>query len=207
MRKPVHLLFIIGLISWGMVLGAVMNGAGAYASMHVALSSPEINSLRTLGTAGLPRSAKDSPGAGNVSAMVALTFDDGPQPIFTPQILSVLQLYGVQATFFCIGSQVQEYPESVRNLYESGNVIGNHAWSHPDLTSLSPAAIRWQIGSTSDALRQVTGVEPTLFRPPYGATNATVRSIAAQLGLAQIAWTIDTDDCQRPRVDARVSPV
>src|SRR5689334_24848688 len=88
-------------------------------------------------------------GSASASATVALTFDDGPQPAFTPQILSVLQLYGVHATFFCIGNQVQEYPGIVQQLSQSGNVIGNHSWDHPDLTRLSPAEIRKQLSSTS----------------------------------------------------------
>ena len=143
----------------------------------------------------------------SASATVALTFDDGPQPAFTPQILSVLQLYGVHATFFCIGNQVQEYPGIVRQLYQSGNIIGNHSWDHPDLTRLSPAEIRKQLSSTSSAIQQATGVAPGLFRPPYDTSDATVQSIAAQLGLAQTGWTLDTLDWQRSGVDTIVNAV
>lgn len=138
---------------------------------------------------------------------VALTFDDGPQPTFTPQVLNVLQLYHVQATFFCIGSQVRKYPGIVRQTYQDGDVVGNHTWSHPNLTRLSPDEIRSQIRSASTAIQQTTGRAPTLFRPPYDATNATVGRIAAQLGLVQTEWTIDTRDWQRPGVAAIVSTV
>ncbi|HEY4387670.1 MAG TPA: polysaccharide deacetylase family protein [Ktedonobacteraceae bacterium] len=207
MRKLMHLLLIIGLVSWEMVLGAAMNDIGVHASMYAAPSSSDVGSLSMPSTVGLPQSTEDYHGAGGVSAVVALTFDDGPQPVFTPQILGVLQRYNVHATFFCIGSQVQEYPEIVRQLYQSGNVVGDHTWSHPDLTRLSPAEIRWQLSSTAAIIQQVTGVAPTLFRPPYDATNATVMSIGAQLGLTQTGWTIDTRDWQQPGVNTLVSMV
>lgn len=205
MRKLVYLLLIIGLISWEMALVAATNGADALVSVHAAPSSPNVNFLRTLGAAELPRGAEDHPDAGSGPGVVALTFDDGPQPVFTPQILTELQLYGVHATFFCIGRQVQAYSNIVRQLYQSGNVVGNHSWSHPNLTRLSPAAIRWQLSATSVIIQQVTGAAPTLFRPPYDVTNATVRRIAAQLGLVQAGWTIDTHDWQRPGVARIVS--
>lgn len=207
MRKLAYLLLIIGLIFWEVVLGAVMNGANAHAATYAVPLSPDVISLRTPGAAALPRSSEDHFFARSTSAVVALTFDDGPQPVFTPQVLDVLERYGVPATFFCIGSQVQKYPEIVRRTFEEGNDIGNHTWSHPYLTTLSPDAIRWQLSSTSAVIEQATGVEPTLFRPPYGATNATVRSIAAQLGLVQAEWTIDTRDWQRPGVTTIVSTV
>ncbi|HEY3991684.1 MAG TPA: polysaccharide deacetylase family protein, partial [Ktedonobacteraceae bacterium] len=179
MRTQVYLFFILGLICGEVALGA----------------------------AALPRSSEDHLFARSVSTVVALTFDDGPQPVFTPQVLNVLQRYGVPATFFCIGSQVQEYPEIVRHIFEEGNVVGNHTWNHPDLTTLSPDAIRWQLRSTSAIIQQTTGVAPTLFRPPYGATNTMVGSIATQLGLVQTEWTVDTVDWQRPGVPTLVSTV
>jgi peptidoglycan/xylan/chitin deacetylase (PgdA/CDA1 family) len=119
----------------------------------------------------------------------------------------VLQQYGVHATFFCIGSQVQAYSAIVRQTVQAGNAVENHTWSHPNLTKLSPAAIRQQLSTTSAAIGQATGVAPTLFRPPYDATNATVRSIAVQLGLVQTTWTLDTYDWQRPGVATIVNTV
>lgn len=139
--------------------------------------------------------------------VIALTFDDGPNPVFTPQVHRELQQYGVSATFFCIGQQVQMYPDLVQQASQEGSAIGNHTWNHPHLTRLSPAAIRWQLSATSAAIRQAIGIPPDLFRPPYGATNATVRSIASQLGLRQILWTLDTHDWQRPGVRAIVNTV
>ncbi len=141
------------------------------------------------------------------SPMIALTFDDGPNPTFTPQILHVLEQYGVSATFFCVGQQVQSYPGLVQQMSQAGETIGNHSWNHSTLTGLSPDAIRGQLRSTSTVIQQATGISPTLFRPPYGATNGTVESIASQLGLYEILWTIDTRDWQHPGVGAIVSTV
>jgi peptidoglycan/xylan/chitin deacetylase (PgdA/CDA1 family) len=137
---------------------------------------------------------------------IALTFDDGPSA-FTARILNVLQQNGVHATFFCIGQQVQTRPGIVREVSEAGNVIGNHSWSHADLTLLTPNQVTWQLSSTSTAILQATGISPTLFRPPYGAINAMVTGTAAQLGLSPVLWNIDTLDWTRPGVNAIVRSV
>ncbi|HLG76262.1 MAG TPA: polysaccharide deacetylase family protein, partial [Ktedonobacteraceae bacterium] len=103
---------------------------------------------------------------------IALTFDDGPNPPYTTQILDILQRYDVKASFFCIGEHVQSYPDLVKQELNAGHNVGNHSWSHPNLPDLSDDAIKTQITSTSDAEEQATGVRPTFFRPPYGAANS-----------------------------------
>src|SRR5229473_3240020 len=80
---------------------------------------------------------------------IALTFDDGPNPYYTPQILAILQQYRVPATFFCIGRQVARYPDLVRQEYNDGNLVGNHTWSHPNLALLSSSEILTQINLTA----------------------------------------------------------
>lgn len=207
MRRWVFLFLLIGLLCWGGVVGGSRDGVRAPASFDSTPSHLEASSLGSWGTVALPQSAGNDRLARTTSATVSLTFDDGPQPNFTPQILHVLQQYGVHATFFCVGSQVQAYPAIVRQMVQGGNVVGNHSWSHANLTTLSAAAIRQQLSMTSVAISQATGRVPTLFRPPYGATNATVRSIAAQLGLVQTLWTLDTRDWQRPGAAAIVNAV
>ncbi len=200
MRKLLRLLFIRNWIYWGIGVFVLTPGSIAYATAH--LAPPLLNGVSQRGDRAttLSQSPADRP-------EIALTFDDGPNPVFTPQVHRVLQQYEVSATFFCIGQQVQRYPDLVQQASQEGSAIGNHTWNHPHLTRLSPAAIRWQLSTTSAAIRQAIGVPPDLFRPPYGATNATVRSIASQLGLRQILWTIDTRDWQRPGVSAIVSTV
>src|SRR5438067_3702036 len=82
---------------------------------------------------------------------IALTFDDGPDPSYTPQVLDVLQQYGVKATFFCLGHRVVAYPHIIKQVYEAGHVIGSHTWAHPDLALLSPSDILSQLKRTSEA--------------------------------------------------------
>ncbi len=131
---------------------------------------------------------------------VALTFDDGPSPYYTQQVLAELQQYGIKATFFCIGRQVAQYPSLVKQEYAAGNVIGNHTWSHPDLTKLSNDAILTQINTTSDAIQQAIGVRPTFFRPPYGVINANVLTQANKLGLTTIIWNDEARDWTTPGI-------
>lgn len=138
---------------------------------------------------------------------IELTFDDGPNPIYTPLILHILARYHIHATFFTIGRQVQSYPSLVRQEYQQGDVVGNHSWNHPNLTRLTPQAIRTQLQATSFAIQRATGASPLFFRPPYGSTNTQVYRVANQLGLKQILWTIDTRDWQRPGVNQIVHTV
>ncbi len=154
-----------------------------------------------LGTGGTVLFSRSS------APVVALTFDDGPNPVFTPHILHVLEEYGVKATFFCIGEQVQANQALVQQTYKAGNEIGNHSWNHPYLTELPPDEIRWQLHSTSVAIQHAIGVPPDLFRPPYGATDEEVRMIASELGLRETLWTIDTRDWEHPGVSAIVNTV
>jgi peptidoglycan/xylan/chitin deacetylase (PgdA/CDA1 family) len=138
---------------------------------------------------------------------VALTFDDGPTPYYTPQVLNILQEYGVKATFFCIGRQVANYPDLVRQEYAAGHIVGNHSWSHPNLTFFSPAVILSQLTLTSDAIQKATGGRPTFFRPPYGAFNRQVLTDAYHLGLTTVIWNADPRDWSRPGTDVIIARV
>ena len=138
---------------------------------------------------------------------IALTFDDGPNPYYTPQVLAVLQHYGVKATFFDIGYLVVKYPNIVRQAYNQGNVVGNHSWSHPELTLLSASAIRSQIASTSKAIQAAIGVKPTLFRPPFGAMNHAVLAEAYSLGDTAVLWDATAEDWKLPGVSVIVSKI
>jgi peptidoglycan-N-acetylglucosamine deacetylase len=137
---------------------------------------------------------------------VALTFDDGPS-IYTPQVLSILQANSIHATFFCVGEWVSYYPNYVQQEYNAGNVVGNHTWDHPDLTTLSTADVQTQISKTSTLIQQTIGVQPTLFRPPYGSINASVKGQIAQMNLTPVLWDIDTLDWKQPGSDAIVNAV
>jgi peptidoglycan-N-acetylglucosamine deacetylase len=129
---------------------------------------------------------------------IALTFDDGPNPVYTLQILAILQAYNVKATFFDVGYLVKDFPNIVRQEFLQGHTIGNHSWSHPQLTRLSASGIYSQLVSTSDAIQSVTGKRPTIFRPPYGSFNRIVLSQALRLNLSTIIWNNEAHDWATP---------
>jgi peptidoglycan/xylan/chitin deacetylase (PgdA/CDA1 family) len=132
---------------------------------------------------------------------VALTFDDGPNPYHTPQVLAVLRHYNIKATFFCVGRQVALFPSLVKQEYEAGNIVGNHSWSHSNLALLSSDAILTQLTATSDAIQRATSVRPTFFRPPYGSFNANVLTQVNQLGLTTVMWNDEAHDWNTPGID------
>ncbi len=119
---------------------------------------------------------------------IALTFDDGPNPSYTPQILDVLQRHGIKATFFCIGRKVAAYPQIVRQEYEAGHEVGNHSWTHSDLGLLPAAAIPSELIRTISAILEVTGVQPGFFRPPFGSLSMQVLAQACYLGVTTVMW-------------------
>ncbi|KXH87227.1 polysaccharide deacetylase family protein [Sporosarcina sp. HYO08] len=124
---------------------------------------------------------------------VALTFDDGPDPKITTQILDILKKYEAPATFFMLGSRVEYYPEIAKLVQVAGHELGNHTWTHPDLRKLSVEKIQSEINQTTAIIEQETGQKVTAFRPPYGAINQTVRS---QTSLPVALWDVDTLDWQ-----------
>ena len=122
---------------------------------------------------------------------VALTFDDGPDMKVTPQILAVLKKYEAKATFFMVGRNVAKNQDIVKQMYEDGHEIGNHTWNHPKLTNLSNVSVTQEVDNTSNAIYKAIGQNPTVFRPPYGATSNQVRSV---LSMPTILWSVDTLD-------------
>jgi peptidoglycan/xylan/chitin deacetylase (PgdA/CDA1 family) len=132
---------------------------------------------------------------------IALTFDDGPDITYTPQVLAILQHYKVKATFFCIGSHVAAHPHLVRQAYEAGHVIGNHTYTHPNLALLSVSDILAQLTQTADAIQEVIGVRPVFFRPPYGALSTRVLAQAEHLGNTIVMWNDKVEDWAAPGVD------
>ena len=129
---------------------------------------------------------------GHEGRYVALTFDDGPGTT-TPQVIRTLRRYHARATFFVLGKNVAGRAGLIRQEKALGEV-GNHSWSHPDLSKYSAAGVAQQLSSTQAAIRRAGVPRPTVFRPPYGATNATVNAEAKALGLKTILWSIDSYD-------------
>lgn len=125
---------------------------------------------------------------------LALTFDDGPNPIWTPRLLELLARHDVRATFFLLGGRAQAAPELVRRLAAEGHLIGNHSWSHPNLALTGRARIREELQQTSDTLQQITGTEVKYFRPPFGARRPAALAVGRELGMTPVLWNAMTSD-------------
>lgn len=125
---------------------------------------------------------------------VALTFDAGPS-VRTPQILSILAKYHVHATFFTLGkNHVMVHPQMVKDMVAQGHEVETLTWSHQILTKISKSEVRKEITEGRDAVEKVTGVRPTLLRPPQGRTSPTVTKIARELGMSEVVWSANGAD-------------
>jgi peptidoglycan/xylan/chitin deacetylase (PgdA/CDA1 family) len=120
---------------------------------------------------------------------VCLTFDDGPDLNTTRPILAILRQYGVKATFFLVGERVLRHPELAREIAQEGHVIGVHGFEHKSLSGLSAAEVRRDLKEARDAITQVTGVSPYLYRPPFGQLDQTQVAEASKLGMRVTMWT------------------
>ena len=142
--------------------------------------------------------------------VIALTFDDGPVSDYTYQMLDVLGQYDVKATFFMLGSQVEEYPEIAKAVADAGHQVASHSYSHDSedyLNKLDDDAVRYQLQTARDLIAKATGVETTTVRPPGG--NLSYQNIMAADGIADCfaGWDIDSRDWELPGVDAIVASV
>jgi peptidoglycan/xylan/chitin deacetylase (PgdA/CDA1 family) len=135
---------------------------------------------------------------------VGLTFDDGPSGN-TPALLNALRQNGLRATMFNQGQYAAANPGQVAAQVSAGMWVGNHSYTHPHMTQLGAAQIESEISRTQQAIAGAGGGTPRLFRPPYGETNSTVRSVASRYGLTQIIWDVDSQDWNGASVDAIVA--
>ena len=131
---------------------------------------------------------------------IALTFDDGPHPKYTPQILDILKEYGIKATFFCVGTNVELYPALVERIAAEGHELGNHTHHHNHVLKMSTADLRTDIGACSEALERTIGRPTRFFRPPEGVCNDAVKKICSELGMTVVMWSVDTRDWAHPTV-------
>ncbi|MFG1705621.1 polysaccharide deacetylase family protein [Nonomuraea sp. M3C6] len=124
---------------------------------------------------------------------VALTFEDGPGP-HTGRLLDILLQNQARATFFPVGSNAAAQPGLLCRMSEEGHLVGNHSWSHTDLSKLPTSKIADSIGRTDDVVSSAIGQTPTLVRPPYGAVSTDLRNVAAKMGLSLVTWDVDARD-------------
>ena len=137
--------------------------------------------------------------SGDGRKRIALTFDDGPHPKYTPQILDVLAEYGVPATFFVVGTNAENYPQLIRRIHLEGHEIGNHTFHHYHMSKMSAEELKNDILACRQTVEALTGVAPTLFRPPEGVCTDAVREICRELGMTIIIWSVDTKDWAHPK--------
>jgi peptidoglycan/xylan/chitin deacetylase (PgdA/CDA1 family) len=128
---------------------------------------------------------------------IAMTFDDGPHGSQTPRLLKMLKERNIHATFFVLGQCVAQNPEIAKQIVEEGHEIANHSWSHPILSKMAEGSVRDQLQRTHDVVKQTTGVNMTLMRPPYGAFTANQVSFShGTWGYKCILWDVDSLDWQ-----------
>lgn len=127
----------------------------------------------------------------NGGKKIALTFDDGPHPSYTEQLLKGLKERNVKVTFFITGQNVEEYPEIVKKIHEDGHLIGNHTYSHIQLTSNNAEKFKEEIIKTNEVIKEVTGEDTIYIRPPYGSWN---KEFEKELNMFPVLWTIDPLD-------------
>jgi len=125
---------------------------------------------------------------------IALTFDDGPHPRYTPKILDILEEYGVKATFFVVGVNAEYYPDTMEKIIEKGHEIGNHTYSHPHVSCLNSETLEREVEKCESARYGLTDYKTKLFRPPEGMIDADVRTVLRSLDYKVILWDIDTQD-------------
>ncbi|WP_079063074.1 polysaccharide deacetylase family protein [Peterkaempfera griseoplana] len=159
----------------------------AAAAAAAALAVQAVPAVSTLG----PLRNRWMPGLAGVGrpGHVALTFDDGPDPISTPRFLELLEKRGIRATFFMLGSMLTLVPELAREISAAGHEIGIHGWAHRPLLLRSPRATYHDLARARDAVAETTGTVPRLFRPPYGVMSTAAHLSARRLGLTPVLWT------------------
>lgn len=181
------------VLAMGAALAAPLPGLRAFAQDHpVPSAGPLPDDLVQSGPATVTRLRSARP-------LLALTFDDGPHPILTDRLLAVLASRGVSATFYLIGSQVARFPDVARRIAAAGHEIGNHSWSHPDLSLLDDAALLSEIDRTNGVIGDAVGRAPVTLRPPYGLLEARQRRLVhAERGMPTVLWSVDPRDWRRP---------
>jgi peptidoglycan-N-acetylglucosamine deacetylase len=175
--------------------GGTLTGRGADSLAGITSSRAQASAL-----AGAGRLARHGPRLTPAGAApeVALTFDDGPNPPYTGQILGILARYQVPATFFCVGLQASAHPAELARMAAAGHGLGNHTWSHPFLPDLSRAQLTEQLDRTDEAVARAAGGRPGLFRPPYGSRSPDVLRWLGERGTPIVLWDVDTSDWARP---------
>jgi peptidoglycan/xylan/chitin deacetylase (PgdA/CDA1 family) len=141
---------------------------------------------------------------------LAITFDDGPNPAITPNLLDLLDRHNAHATFFLIGQYARQCPDLMREIVARGHVIGNHTETHPNLFLHGPSQIREELRRCQDAIANALNTAPKWFRPPFGFRNPWLASAARELDLRTVMWTLIPGDWHAPTTEwliPRMKPI
>jgi peptidoglycan/xylan/chitin deacetylase (PgdA/CDA1 family) len=138
---------------------------------------------------------------------IALTFDDGPDPEFTPRVLDLLAARRVRATFFLVGERAARAPDVVRAITAAGHEVASHGWSHRSLWLCGPARTDREIGRTGATLGELSGRAPTLFRPPWGMVNAALSGALRRHGQRCVFWSIQPEGLRPAAAAAQIAHV
>jgi peptidoglycan-N-acetylglucosamine deacetylase len=139
--------------------------------------------------------------------VIALTIDDGPSPVYTPQVLSILEKYGITAAFSMVGGNVSYYPSIAQEVAAAGHTIVNHTWNHANLLSMKRSKLPGEVDRATDVIQSATGQRPGMFRAPYGAWSPTLLAYLASQKLAPLDWSVDPEDWARPGVGKIVKTI
>jgi peptidoglycan-N-acetylglucosamine deacetylase len=144
----------------------------------------------------------------NVKNQIAITFDDGPTPQ-TLEVLKILAKWNAKATFFCIGTQVEKYPEILKQVVEQGHLVGNHTYSHQHTFPVfSQQKMLKDVEKASTEISKITGTKPNYFRPPFGVTNPRIAKMLKQTKLISVGWnkrSLDTSIKDQTKILKRIT--
>lgn len=171
------------LLAFGLIFTGT--GKGAEMKQNFAAAAEKLEKARQ---ASGP--AKESAKASE-RKKVALTFDDGPNPQYTPKMLEALKEREVKATFFLLGEEVEKYPEVVKQIQEEGHLIGNHSYKHEELSKLPMEQACSQVSRTNELIYGITGVYPSYLRPPFGDWH---EKLDCEVNMVEVLWDVDTLD-------------
>jgi peptidoglycan/xylan/chitin deacetylase (PgdA/CDA1 family) len=136
---------------------------------------------------------------------VALTFDDGPSPIYTPQILAILKKYNIKATFFMVGSNAKKYPEMVKMVLAEGHAVDSHTLTHPMLTKLNDTQLYKEVVTPQVIINDIINQKPVCLRYPFGASNEHVRAFIRAQGITPVPMGFNSFDYERPGTEKIVN--
>lgn len=136
---------------------------------------------------------------------VALTFDDGPTEVYTPQILAILKKYNIKATFFMVGVNAKNHPEIVKEVFAAGHAVNSHSLTHPMLTKLKEASLHKEVVTPQIIIYDIIGQKPACLRYPFGVSNQHVREVIRAEGITPVPMGFNSFDYNRPGVDKIVS--